>query len=219
SLTLLGPVVLFSAAIPFQGGVNHVNEQWPSHWTKLFLGRGYAMIDCIRRRIWENEQVADYYAQNMLLFCRHDFLEGHPALRAEQDQGLDGLSIVHPRKFVEQAKAMQRLYAAAGDLRSVIIPKGTRFILVDEEEIRGVIAVGYDVLPFLERDGQYWGKPVDAQSAIRELERMRDEGSRFIAFAWPAFWWLEYYLEFHQHLSEQYPCVLRNERFIIFDLG
>ncbi len=26
------PVVLFSAAIPGQGGVNHINEQWQSFW-------------------------------------------------------------------------------------------------------------------------------------------------------------------------------------------
>src|SRR5262249_5217435 len=30
------PVVLFSAAIPGQGGTNHVNEQWPNFWQRLF---------------------------------------------------------------------------------------------------------------------------------------------------------------------------------------
>ena len=32
SLTRLAPVVLFSAAIPHQGGVNHINEQWLDYW-------------------------------------------------------------------------------------------------------------------------------------------------------------------------------------------
>jgi len=32
SLVGLGPVILFSAAIPFQGGIEHVNEQWPDYW-------------------------------------------------------------------------------------------------------------------------------------------------------------------------------------------
>src|SRR6266542_308161 len=36
SLATLGPAVLFSAAIPFQGGTGHVNEQWPEYWVKLF---------------------------------------------------------------------------------------------------------------------------------------------------------------------------------------
>jgi SAM-dependent methyltransferase len=30
------PVVLFSAAIPGQGGVGHVNEQWPAFWVEKF---------------------------------------------------------------------------------------------------------------------------------------------------------------------------------------
>jgi SAM-dependent methyltransferase len=31
SLTRLAPVVLFSAAIPLQGGTHHLNEQWPDY--------------------------------------------------------------------------------------------------------------------------------------------------------------------------------------------
>lgn len=36
SLTKLGPVILFSAAIPHQGGTRHVNEQWPEYWARYF---------------------------------------------------------------------------------------------------------------------------------------------------------------------------------------
>jgi hypothetical protein len=36
SLTGLGSVVLFSAAIPYQGGEHHINEQWPEYWIRLF---------------------------------------------------------------------------------------------------------------------------------------------------------------------------------------
>src|SRR6267142_2976236 len=35
SLTRLAPFVLFSAAIPSQGGENHLNEQWPDVWASL----------------------------------------------------------------------------------------------------------------------------------------------------------------------------------------
>ena len=31
----LGPLVLFSAAAPHQGGAHHVNEQWPAYWAGL----------------------------------------------------------------------------------------------------------------------------------------------------------------------------------------
>jgi hypothetical protein len=40
----------------------------------------------------------------------------------------------------------------------------------------------------------------------------------YIAFAWPAFWWLEYYAELGRHLAANYPCVLRNDRLVVFEL-
>ena len=44
-LTRLSDVILFSAAIPSQGGTNHVNEQWQSYWMKKFLRQGYVTVD------------------------------------------------------------------------------------------------------------------------------------------------------------------------------
>ena len=69
SLTKLAPVILFSAAIPFQGGTNHVNEQWPEYWAELFHQKGFVPIDGIRPRIWKNDRVAFWYAQNILVFA------------------------------------------------------------------------------------------------------------------------------------------------------
>src|SRR5437588_1473336 len=65
SLTELGPVVLFSAAAPFQGGNHHLNEQWPEYWAELFQERNYLPVDCLRRKIWQNESVDWWYAQNI----------------------------------------------------------------------------------------------------------------------------------------------------------
>src|SRR5437868_4403150 len=52
SLTSLSDDVLFSAAIPRQGGVHHVNERWPDYWQVLFVGRNYSAYDFIRPQIW-----------------------------------------------------------------------------------------------------------------------------------------------------------------------
>ena len=62
--------VLFSAAVPGQGGRNHVNEQWPQYWADLFGEFGYECYDVIRPRIWNNSKVQWYYAQNCLVFSR-----------------------------------------------------------------------------------------------------------------------------------------------------
>jgi hypothetical protein len=181
--------VLFSAAIPFQGGVNHLNEQWPEYWARLFADCGFEVIDCIRKRIWNNDQVAYYYAQNMLIFCRRDVLQAHSVLQGERIRRPDApLSLVHPKKLSELAHSLRQLYQAADDLRATI-PPGEKFVLVDEEQIRTVLCSGYRAIPFLQRDGQYWGRPADDTTAIEELERLRTDGASFIAFAWPAFWW------------------------------
>ena len=63
-----GDTVLFSAAIPGQGGVHHVNEQWPSYWVKKFSEQGMALFDVIRPTIWQNPEVEVWYRQNIFVF-------------------------------------------------------------------------------------------------------------------------------------------------------
>lgn len=100
SLVRLGPVLLLSGAIPFQGGTYHVNEQWPEHWVNEFQKRGYVVIDCLRRKIWQNPNVDPWYAQYMFVFCSQDKLAIYPLLRIEFEQNY-GLppSGVHPRMW------------------------------------------------------------------------------------------------------------------------
>jgi len=68
SLTGLCPVILFSVAIPLQGGEGHVNERWPDYWASLFEKKRYVVVDYIRDKIWMDEDVEWWYAQNCLLF-------------------------------------------------------------------------------------------------------------------------------------------------------
>src|SRR5262245_14921396 len=118
----------------------------------------------------------------------------------------------------EEAKWVARLRQAAKEVKG-LIPRGATFILVDEGECGGgEFAAERHVLPFLERDGQYWGAPPDDDTAIRELERLRRSGASFVVFAWPSFWWLEYYAEFHRHLRSNFACALANDRLVAFDL-
>lgn len=99
-LTLIAPVVLFSAAIPGQGGTNHLNEQWPQYWADKFLSRGYVPVDVLRRQLWQREDVAFFYAQNILLFVKEDKLTEYPELHSEITNGnSSALSLVHPTLF------------------------------------------------------------------------------------------------------------------------
>jgi SAM-dependent methyltransferase len=102
SLTRLAPVVVFSAAAPYQGGQNHVNEQWPAYWAEQFGRHDFLPVDCLRRRIWANSDVDWWYAQNAFLYVRRDRLEADPVLKREYEvAGPVALPLVHPRRFVE----------------------------------------------------------------------------------------------------------------------
>jgi SAM-dependent methyltransferase len=110
SLVRLGPVVMFSAAIPYQGGNNHLNEQWQDYWAGLFQQRDYLPIDCIRRRVWQNSRVDYWYAQNTLVYARRDYLTQHPTLRREfENTNPLQLSVVHPRLYLWQMRLTDRL--------------------------------------------------------------------------------------------------------------
>jgi hypothetical protein len=61
-------IVVFGAGIKFQGGVNHINEQYQSYWIDLFHLQGYECFDIFRSEIWENEEVEWWYRQNTFLF-------------------------------------------------------------------------------------------------------------------------------------------------------
>ncbi|MBB2203208.1 methyltransferase domain-containing protein [Gluconacetobacter tumulisoli] len=71
-LTRLGDVVLFSAAVPYQYGTGHINEQWPEFWALLFRNRGFKCFDILRQPMWSCPQVDWWYAQNALVFVREE---------------------------------------------------------------------------------------------------------------------------------------------------
>lgn len=218
-LTSLGPVILFSAAIPYQGGYYHINEQWPDYWSKHFLAKEYVVIDCIRQNVWQNDNVEWWYAQNTLIFAKKEYLENCPLLKmAAENTNTSQLSIVHPKKYLDAVEE-QRLSLLRRDIVT-LIPAGDAFILVDENRFASTdVTAGRKVIPFLERNGHYWGKPPDDETAIRELERLRQQGANFIVFAWPALWWLDYYSQLHEHLRSEFRCILESDRLIAFDLN
>lgn len=71
-LVKLAPVVVFSAAIPGQGGTDHLNEQWPEYWAQRFRKLSYVVVDTLRMRFWSNEAMSAMYAQNSILYVRKD---------------------------------------------------------------------------------------------------------------------------------------------------
>ena len=108
NLTNLGDVILFSAAIPFQGGEHHVNLQWPEYWYRLFSKRGFVYVDCIRDKLWNNPNVSYYYAQNSIFYVKRDSLLRYPLLNAKvKDEPLAPLSLVHPKRYLAEIMVLE----------------------------------------------------------------------------------------------------------------
>ena len=89
SLTKHADVIMFSAALPGQGGQNHINEQWPEYWQSHFENNGFEMIDFFRFKIWNNEKIERWYRQNLFLVVR----KGH-VLGDKESKNV--FSLVHP---------------------------------------------------------------------------------------------------------------------------
>jgi SAM-dependent methyltransferase len=104
NLAALGDNVLFSAAIPFQGGTDHQNEQWPEFWIGLFDRSGFTVSDMLRPKIWADESVDFWYRQNVLLFRR--LAKTAEASPREEGLSFGGNSLVHP---IQLARIIERM--------------------------------------------------------------------------------------------------------------
>lgn len=93
SLVGVSKIILFSAAIPHQGGQNHLNEQWPTYWQKKFEAHQFYFSDLVRFNFWENPKVEWWYKQNMFLVC-------HQSLQQKIPPATTPLNVVHPIVFL-----------------------------------------------------------------------------------------------------------------------
>jgi SAM-dependent methyltransferase len=130
-LARLAPLVLFSAAIPRQGGTGHINEQWQSHWAGIFTKYDYVTCDVIRPLIWNNTSIARWYRQNILLFCRRDFLPEVQGSKTGDGNALP-ISVVHPQQYLEiwdELNVRGSLQLLAGALQRAIRRRRDRLYL------------------------------------------------------------------------------------------
>ena len=95
----LSDVIMFSAAIPYQGGTNHRNERWPEFWANQFRLNGFIAVDCLREKLWRNYDVEWWYRQNIVLFMTHTKAKSIFYKQAKINP--NNLSQVHPELFLK----------------------------------------------------------------------------------------------------------------------
>jgi SAM-dependent methyltransferase len=110
-LVALAPHVLFSAAVPGQGGNNHINEQWQSYWADKFAAHGYGPRDIIRPAVWNDRRVAYWYRQNAVLYSK--------GFRTDRGQGFDQ---VHPEHTAWYRLLHRKLFGGLQPGTSILRP-------------------------------------------------------------------------------------------------
>lgn len=99
NLAAASNLVLFSAAIPYQGGVGHQNELWVEYWAKRFLKHGFRCHDILRPKFWHDGGIRSYYRQNLLIFAKgeqSEKLSTQGFFETEQP-----LSLIHPEQYLK----------------------------------------------------------------------------------------------------------------------
>jgi SAM-dependent methyltransferase len=102
-------IILFSAAIPFQGGVEHINEQWPEYWYNLFAKHGYIAMDFLRNQIWNERDVEFWYKQNIMLYVKKEVIKKIKIIPFKESKPL---SYVHPQQYLSllDRKSLRQLW-------------------------------------------------------------------------------------------------------------
>lgn len=116
----LSDIILFSAAIPGQGGIGHVNEQWPSYWSRIFQEHGYLGKDVLRPKFWNDSRIPWWYRQNLLLFTSDD------RVPCCHDSCVDfaTMSLVHPELLGNKTTAPEKQMYVSEAFRSLISSLG-----------------------------------------------------------------------------------------------
>jgi len=117
-LTRLSDRILFSAAIPGQGGLHHLNERPPDYWAEKFKDCGFTQLDILRPHFWDDDRIAWWYRQNFFLYenriCKASAEVSSP------EHSFGGAHLVHPDAFHQKAKELDIDNASARNLAKAL---------------------------------------------------------------------------------------------------
>jgi SAM-dependent methyltransferase len=179
-----------------------------------------AWIDPTHRRPFHLDSF-DYFDPDTFWGTKYGFYTTKKWKLADKEIDADGNVVVVMRTRKDKASDLSRWkpYTALERMLEDLVPPASRVLLVGgERPSADAFFDRNETIPFLEHDGEYWGKPPDDDTAIAELERMRRAGAGFIVFGPGTFWWLGYYAGLNSTLRSRARCVLENDRLILFDL-
>lgn len=127
----------------------------------------------------------------------------------------------HTTPSLPRSRAYRAVSDEIEDLVSLLLPADARVLVVskgDEDLVRrcGPKAQHFPQDP----EGGYAGYyPASSEDAIAHVEDLRQQGAAYLLFPNTAFWWLDHYRAFREHLKASYPVVCRQQHLcLIFAL-
>ncbi|MGH7179447.1 MAG: glycosyltransferase family 2 protein [Tepidisphaeraceae bacterium] len=181
---------------PLFGHVGAIHE--PLSCYRVHGSNDHACLD-FDRKLMRDVWVFDHFSRVLERYCREARVQ------------------VDPQRWRNNSWCC-RLLRATKRIESMVQP-GESFILVDDGQFCMTATPVRNPIPFMERDGQFWGQPADDREAIDELTRLARAGARYVVIAWPSFWWLDHFRGFAQHLRRSFRCVVEDDLMIAFDLA
>lgn len=140
NLTNLSEVVLFSAAIPGQGGVMHVNEKWMSYWREKFKNYGYVFCDCLRDYAWDLSELDYYYKQNMAIYVKDTNTIMIEKLSSIKKESM--IDVVHPIAYLKYKANLEIAYAMLENLNGEFLKSFFKENQIKRIAIYGVGKIG-----------------------------------------------------------------------------
>jgi FkbM family methyltransferase len=110
------------------------------------------------------------------------------------------------------------LHVAQQELASVTSADAVVVIADLDEGGFGSTIAGRTRMPFLEKDGKFFGPPATDEQAIAELDRLHHRGATHLAVLWPAFWFFDTYPRWTTRLRTVHRVLVDNDRIAIFEL-
>lgn len=104
-LTAAAPVVLFSAAVPGQPGIEHINAQWQDYWRRIFSDRSYVALDIVRPAVWGRQDVEYWYQQNTIVYCHNSIAAIRTDLPSTSKE--TSLNMIHPGLYKQITNAYE----------------------------------------------------------------------------------------------------------------
>lgn len=158
-----------------------------------------------------------WHERRILRAWEQDFGDAIEVL--QRSESPKGMAVLLVREPVAPARMWEHRTALTARELLAAVPADAPVALVDDGTWGAALLPGRTVHAIVERNGEYWGPPATDDEAIEELAALRGRGVRFLALAWPSFWWLEHYHRFGVQLLTDHACVVHNTRLMLFDLA